>query len=58
MDWIVLRNTGDHAFLGHGLHLTEVDRPKPMSEAEFRELFRTDVSVDDNTVVTVMRELR
>ena len=55
MDWIVLRNNGNQAFLARGLEVTEVDRPKPMSVMEFRQLFAVDRSVDDMTVETVAR---
>ena len=53
MDWIVVRNTGDRAYLVRGLEREEVDRPKPMSQAEFFELFSTDSSVDDATISTL-----
>jgi hypothetical protein len=58
MDWIVVRNTGDRAYLERGLERTEVDRPKPMSQAEFRELLATDSSVDDVTIATVTHGFR
>ena len=53
MDWTVVRHTGDIAYLERGLEQTQVDRPKPMSQSEFRELFPSDSSVDDATIATI-----
>lgn len=58
MDWIVLRNNSDRTFLARGLERTEIDRPKPMSQMEFRELFVVDSSVDDVTIATVSQRFR
>ncbi len=53
MNWIVVRNTGDRADLVRGLEKKEVRRPKAMSQVEFRELFSTDSSTDDETIATL-----
>jgi hypothetical protein len=58
MDWIVVRNTGDRAFLERGLELTEVDRPRAMSQSEFREMLAPDSSVDDVTIANVTQGFR
>jgi hypothetical protein len=58
MDWIVLRNTGDRAFLERGFERQEVDRPKAMSQAEFRTLLATDSSVGDATIITLSQGSR
>jgi len=58
MEWSVLRNTGNRAYLERGDERKEVDRPKPMSQDEFRELFAVDSSVDDATVETLIYGLR
>ena len=58
MDWIVVRNTGDRAFLERGLELTEVDRPKAMSQSEFRDLLAFDSSVDDVMIATMTQGFR
>jgi hypothetical protein len=58
MDWIVVRNTGDRAFLERGLELTEVDRPRAMSQSEFRAMLAPDSSVDDVTIANVTQGFR
>ena len=58
MDWIVVRNTGDKAFLERGLELTEVDRPRAMSQSAFREMLAPDSSVDDVTIANVTQGFR
>jgi hypothetical protein len=58
MEWNVVRNTGDRAFLERGDERKEVDRPKPMSQDEFRELIAADSSFEDSTVGTLMYGLR
>jgi hypothetical protein len=58
MDWIIVRNTGDRAFLERGLELTEVDRPRAMSQSEFRAMLAPDSSVDDVTIANVTQGFR
>lgn len=58
MEWIVVRNTRDRAYLERGLERKEVDRPKPMAHGEFRELFTTASSVDDVTINTLTSGFR